>query len=211
MVVSHDHPEHFYGVQSFAGPGVEIIAHPNSVAVYNGENTTRRLEQRRQDLFPWVSEYTHLMLATRPAKISPTQNETFMPGRYSFTLIDGLGAHAPDDMMMRVQELGLLLAGDLFFTGRVPFVGEAGPNLWLKALDRRSETPPKVAIPGHGAVSYAPDKDLTLTRRYLTYLSEKMATAEANVQRPERRERQPAAKIAPTARGLNPVWRFERC
>lgn len=182
VVVSHYHADHFYGVQSFAGPGVEIIAHPNAVAVFNSENTTLRLEQRREDLFPWVSEYTHLTLAQRQAKITPTKNETFKLGRYSFTLIDGLGAHAPDDMMMRVEELGVLFTGDLFFTGRVPYVGEADPKIWLKALDRMSETPPKVAIPGHGAVSYAPEKDITLTRRYLTYLAEQMAAAVANMQ-----------------------------
>jgi len=182
VVVSHYHADHFYGIQSFAGPGVEIIAHPTSVVVFKGDNTTRRLEQRRQDLFPWVSEDTHLMLASRMAKITPTQNETFKLGRYSFTLIDGLGAHAPDDMMMRVEELGVLFTGDLFFTGRVPFVGDADPKLWLKGLTRMTETPPKVAIPGHGAVSYAPEKDIELTRRYLTYLSEKMAEAVANMQ-----------------------------
>lgn len=182
IVVSHYHADHFYGIQSFMAPGVQVIAHPNATQVFNGENTQKRLEQRRQDLFPWVSEDTHLMLAPRQAKITPTQNETFKLGRYSFTLIDGLGAHAPDDMMMRVDELGVVFAGDLFFTGRVPFVGDADPKVWLAALGRMSETPPKVAIPGHGAVSYAPAKDIELTRRYLSYLSERMAKAVAEMQ-----------------------------
>ncbi len=182
VVVSHYHADHFYGIQAFAGPGVEIIAHPNSVAVFNGENTQRRLEERRQDLFPWVNDETHLILAPRMAKITPTQNETFQLGRYHFTLIDALGAHAPDEMMMRVEELGVMFAGDLFFTGRLPFVGDADPKVWLAALDRMSEKPPKIAIPGHGAVSYEPDKDLGLTHRYLTYLAAQMAIAVANLQ-----------------------------
>lgn len=182
VVVSHYHADHFYGIQAFAGPGVDIIAHPNSPAVFNSENTQRRLEERRQDLFPWVSEQTHLVAPTRLAKITPTQNETFQLGRYHFTLIDALGAHAPDEMMMRVEELGVVFAGDLFFTGRVPFVGDADPKVWLAALDHMSEKPPKIAIPGHGAVSYEPDKDLGLTHRYLGYLATQMAAAVAKMQ-----------------------------
>ncbi|MGA1473018.1 MAG: MBL fold metallo-hydrolase [Burkholderiaceae bacterium] len=97
-------------------------------------------------------------------------------------LENGLGAHAPDDMMMRVEELSLVFAGDLFFTGRVPFVGNAHPGLWLKALNRMAEKPPKVAIPGHGKISTAPQDDLELTRRYLDHLWKVMTEAVANLQ-----------------------------
>jgi len=182
VVVSHYHADHFYGIQAFADPGVEIIAHPKAEQVFNDANTANRLAQRKQDLFPWVSDETRLTLAGRKAKVGPGQNETFQVGRYHFTLIDGLGAHAPDDLMMRVDELSAVFAGDLFFTGRVPFVGSANPRIWLAALDRMAEKPPKIAIPGHGAVSYQPQKDLDLTRRYLAHLSKSMANAVANMQ-----------------------------
>lgn len=182
VVVSHYHADHFYGIQAFQGPGVEIIAHPNAEQVFKDANTQNRLAQRQQDLFPWVSEDTRLVLAARKAKVAPGQNETFQLGRHRFTLIDGLGAHAPDDLMMRVDNLGVVFAGDLFFTGRVPFVGSANPRVWLAALDRMAEQPPKVAIPGHGAISHQPQKDLDLTRRYLDFLSKQMAQAVANLQ-----------------------------
>ena len=182
VVVSHYHADHFYGIQAFQGPGVEIIAHPNAEQVFKDANTQNRLAQRQQDLFPWVNEDTRLVLAARKAKVAPGQNETFQLGRHRFTLIDGLGAHAPDDLMMRVDNLGVVFAGDLFFTGRVPFVGSANPRVWLAALDRMAEQPPKVAIPGHGAISHQPQKDLDLTRRYLDFLSKQMAQAVANLQ-----------------------------
>jgi len=182
VVVSHYHADHFYGIQSFMGPGIEVVAHPMAKNVFNDANTKARLEQRRNDLFPWVNEDTKLVLAARQAKVSASQNESFKLGRYTFTLIDGLGAHAPDDLMMRVDELGLVFAGDLFFTGRVPFVGNAHPGLWLKALNRMAETPPKVAVPGHGKISTAPEKDLELTRRYLDHLWKVMTEAVANLQ-----------------------------
>ncbi len=182
VVVSHYHADHFYGLQSFMGPDVQVIAHPMAKNVFNDANTQARLEQRRNDLFPWVNEETKLVLAPRTAKVSATQNESFKLGRYTFTLIDGLSAHAPDDLMMRVEDLGLIFAGDLFFTGRVPFVGNAHPGLWLKALNRMAETPPKVAIPGHGKISTAPQNDLELTRRYLDHLWKVMTEAVANLQ-----------------------------
>ena len=34
VVVSHYHADHFYGIQAFQGPGVEIIAHPNAEQVF---------------------------------------------------------------------------------------------------------------------------------------------------------------------------------
>jgi len=182
VVVSHYHADHFYGIQAFEGKDIEIIAHPKADEVFNEANTKSRLAQRKQDLFPWVNEDTKLVLAARKAKVAPGKNETFKLGRYSFTLIDGLGAHAPDDLMMRVDELGVVFAGDLFFTGRVPFVGNANPRIWLAALNRMAEKPPKIAIPGHGAVSHDPQKDLDLTRRYLDFLSKEMAKAVANLQ-----------------------------
>jgi glyoxylase-like metal-dependent hydrolase (beta-lactamase superfamily II) len=181
VVVSHYHADHFYGLQAFADPGVDIICHPNCKAVFDDENTQRRLEQRRNDLFPWVNEQTQLILAPHVAKVSPTHDDHFKLGRYTFTLIDGRGGHAPDDMMMRVEELDVLFTGDLFFTGRVPFVGNADPTVWLAAISRMAEKPPKVAIPGHGAISYDPLKDINLTRNYLTYLREQMRKAVADM------------------------------
>lgn len=182
VVISHYHADHFYGIQAFQGPGVEVIAHPEADQVFKDTNTQNRLAQRRQDLFPWVNENTQLVLAARKAKVAPGQSETFQLGRHRFTLIDGLGAHAPDDLMMRVDTLGVVFAGDLFFTGRVPFVGSANPRVWLAALERMAEQPPRVAIPGHGAISHQPQKDLDLTRRYLGFLSQQMAHAVANLQ-----------------------------
>lgn len=45
-----------------------------------------------------------------------------------------------------------------------------------------AEKPPRIAIPGHGAVSLDPQRDLDLTRRYLAHLSKSIADAVANMQ-----------------------------
>lgn len=182
VVISHYHADHFYGLQSLLGPGVDVIAHPKAMEVFQSDNTPRRLEQRRQDLFPWVNDKTRLIPPTRVAKVNGQQSEQIKLGRYHFTLLDGRSGHAEDDLMMRVDELGVLFTGDLFFTGRLPFVGNADPKDWLRAIENMMSQTPKVAIPGHGPISRDPGKDIDLTQKYLRFLSQAMAKAVAEMQ-----------------------------
>lgn len=182
VVISHYHADHFYGLQNLLGPGVEVIAHPKALEVFNSDNTPRRLEQRKQDLFPWVNDKTRLVPPTRTAKVSGQQSEQIQLGRYHFTLLDGRSGHAEDDLMMRVDELGVLFTGDLFFTGRLPFVGNADPKDWLRAIENMMLQTPKVAIPGHGPISRDPAKDIDLTQKYLRFLAQAMAKAVAEMQ-----------------------------
>ena len=43
VVVSHYHADHFYGIQSFVSPDVQVIAHPMAKNVFNDPNTQARL------------------------------------------------------------------------------------------------------------------------------------------------------------------------
>jgi glyoxylase-like metal-dependent hydrolase (beta-lactamase superfamily II) len=76
-----------------------------------------------------------------------------------------------------VREEGLLFSGDIMFTGRIPFVGEADSKQWLATMDRLLALKPKAMVPGHGKVSTDPRSDLALTRDYLRYLRETMGKA----------------------------------
>ena len=79
--------------------------------------------------------------------------------------------------MMKVSPDGVLFSGDLLFTGRIPFVGEADSKRWLASIERLLAFHPRVMVPGHGEASTHPDTDLTLTRDYLLYLREVMKRA----------------------------------
>ena len=83
---------------------------------------------------------------------------------------------------MLVREDRVLYAGDLVFKGRVPFVGDADSRAWLGSLDKLIALKPRVLVPGHGAASFAPAKDLALTRGYLIYLRQEMGEAVANLE-----------------------------
>jgi glyoxylase-like metal-dependent hydrolase (beta-lactamase superfamily II) len=71
----------------------------------------------------------------------------------------------------------VLFTGDLYFSGRIPFVVGADTRAWLRALDRMVAIAPRMAVPGHGAASADVARDLAMTRDYLRYLRQVMGKA----------------------------------
>lgn len=180
VVVSHYHADHFYGLQAFKQQGAEIWAHGAGKATLSSEFTQTRLAERRQSLAPWVDGATRLLPADRWLEFGADKQLKFELGGTCFTLLDAGGAHSPEDLMLYVEDAQVLFAGDLFFTGRIPFVGEADSKAWLQAL-ARFPAGPKVVVPGHGPASANPQADLALTTSYLLYLREQMGKAVADM------------------------------
>ncbi|KQX02144.1 MBL fold metallo-hydrolase [Massilia sp. Root418] len=181
VVLSHYHADHFYGLQALKQQGAEIWAHGAGKATLASEFTQTRLAERRVSLAPWVDGATRLLPADRWLEFGKDKQLKFELGGMHFTLLDVGGAHSPEDLMLYVEEAQVLFAGDLFFTGRIPFVGDADSKAWLQAL-ARFPTGPKVVIPGHGPASTTPQADLALTTSYLLYLREQMGKAVADMQ-----------------------------
>ena len=177
VVVSHYHADHIYGLQAFKALGAEVWANKRAAIYLASDIARQRLAQRQEELFPWVNEDTHLVAPDRPLDAG----EAFERGGVRFRLIDAHGAHAPDDMMLLVENDRVLFSGDLFFDGRVPFVGDANTRQWLKALDSMLDTQPKVVVPGHGHASKTPQNGITLTRDYLLDLRRQMGDAVADL------------------------------
>ena len=181
IIVSHYHADHFYGVQSLINDGAAIWAHRSGQATLQSDLTMSRLAERRTSLAPWVDQHTRLLPATRWLDFGPDRMLKFALGGVRFRVIDAGGAHSPEDLMLLVEDDRVLFAGDLFFTGRLPFVGEADSRAWLHTLDRINEYKPRVMVPGHGAASTSAEADLALTRNYLLFLREQMGKAVADM------------------------------
>lgn len=177
VVISHFHADHFYGLQALAGPGVEIWAHAKGQEALGSPFTADRLEQRRRDLWPDVDQDTKLIGATRWLDFPASGEIPFERGGVRFRLIDVSGAHSPEDIMLWVDNDRVLLAGDLYFSGRIPFVGNADSKAWLAAMDRIGPLKPRMVVPGHGHASSNPQPDIDLTRAYLNFLREQMGKA----------------------------------
>ncbi|WP_233575887.1 MBL fold metallo-hydrolase [Noviherbaspirillum saxi] len=177
VIISHYHADHFYGLQALKTQGAEVWAHENGRSSVSSDAAAARLAERRVSLSPWVNGKTKLIPADRWIRFPETKQIAFDMGGVRFRLIDSNGAHTAEDIMLYVEGEGVLFAGDLFFTGRLPFVGEANSKLWLETLDRMLEVRPSIVIPGHGEASRRPLDDMKLTRDYLMFLRQEMGSA----------------------------------
>jgi glyoxylase-like metal-dependent hydrolase (beta-lactamase superfamily II) len=174
VIVTHYHADHIYGLQVFKAAGATLLAHDAARLYLNSETAQQRLQASRKELAPWIDEKTQLMPADRWLDADETRLQV---GSVEIVIRHVGPAHTPEDLVVFVPQTGVLFAGDLFFRGRVPFVGQADSRLWIKSLDRMIDFKPGLVIPGHGPVSTDPMADLQLTRDYLLYLRRKMGEA----------------------------------
>lgn len=177
VIVSHYHADHVYGLQVFKAAGADIWARDEGKQYLVSDLARDRLAQRRQDLSPWVNDRTHLVPADRWLSFHNEEPIRFELGGMRFQLINGGDSHTPGDLMLSVPDEGVLFAGDLFFTGRLPFVVDGNTREWLKALGRLEQSAPLIVVPGHGPASLDAAKDLAITRQYLEFLRERMGHA----------------------------------
>lgn len=182
VIVSHYHADHIHGLQVFKAAGAEIWAREEGQEYLGSELARERLEQRRRDLAPWVNSDTRLVPADRWISFKDAAAHRFEMGGMRFELLDGRNAHARGDLMLSVIDEQVLFAGDLFFSGRLPFVVDGNTRAWLDALGRIEGAHAKAVIPGHGPVSREVRRDLELTRTYLEFLRAHMGAAVAELE-----------------------------
>ncbi|MDZ7753416.1 MAG: MBL fold metallo-hydrolase [Gammaproteobacteria bacterium] len=186
VIVSHYHADHIYGLQAFK----EHAAHARAwaqrgaldyvggaAASNQGENARRRLEQRREALFPWVDENTYVVAPD----LTFEKSLLFRLGGLTFEVRHMGPAHAPGDAALLVQEHGVLFSGDVIYGGRIPFLDspETDIDQWLAGLDYIAGLGDEVRyiIPGHGGASQNPQQAVAATRDYITYVRHAMAAA----------------------------------
>ena len=173
VIVTHYHADHFYGLKALKDVGAQVWAHRAALEYLDSGEAAKRREQRAKDLFPWIDESMHFVRADRWLDA----DTSFTLGGVRFDIYWFGPAHSPEDLVIAVPGEGVIFCGDLFFTGRIPFVGEADSKAWLQRIDRLIELKPRLMVPGHGEASREPAKDLVLTRDYLTFLRAAMGKA----------------------------------
>jgi glyoxylase-like metal-dependent hydrolase (beta-lactamase superfamily II) len=179
VIVTHYHADHIYGLQAFKAAGATILAHAEGREYLNSDTAQKRLESSRADLAPWVDERTRLV----PADRWLGQDETRLRVGSDDFVIRRVGpAHTREDVVVWVPKAGVLFSGDLFFRGRIPFVGQADSRLWIASLERLIDYKPRLVLPGHGPASTDPLADLAMTRDYLLYLRATMGAAAHNLE-----------------------------
>jgi len=178
VVVTHYHADHVYGLQVFKDLGATVTAHQDGRAYLHSDTAALRLQASRQELAPWIDERTRLVPADRWIA-APT---TITLGGVQILLQPAGPAHTAEDLVVLLPQQGVLIAGDLVFRGRVPFVGQADSGRWIEALNRLLTHQVHTIVPGHGPVSTSAAADLTLTRDYLQHLRQTMGDAARNLE-----------------------------
>ena len=173
LIVTHYHADHVLGLQYFKGLGAEVIAPSGAEKYLESPAAQERLEERRFSLEPWVNEDTHLVW---PDRYVDSSLELMVGGvKFRMTVIGD--AHSDADMTVYVENDRVLYSGDVIFEGRVPFLGSANTQLWLKVLDEMNSTELAALVSGHGAYQQAPVTAVGMTYRYLATLRETLGAA----------------------------------
>jgi glyoxylase-like metal-dependent hydrolase (beta-lactamase superfamily II) len=178
VIVTHYHADHIYGLQAFQAAGATVLAHAAGREYLNSDTASNRLQASRQELAPWIDAQTRLVGADRWLKEGETRLQL---GSFEVQVRHVGPAHTGEDLVVFVPKLGVLFSGDLFFRGRIPFVGQADSRRWIASLDRLIDYQPRIVVPGHGPVSTDPLADLVLTRDYLVHLRKTMGEAARNL------------------------------
>ena len=178
VVITHYHADHVYGLQVFKELGATLTGHAAGQAYLHSEAAAQRLQASREELAPWVNADTKLVAAERWV----SEPLRFFMGAVDVHLLPAGPAHTPEDLVVWLPQQGVLIAGDLVFRGRLPFVGQANSRRWVQALDRLAAFKPRLIVPGHGPASKSAESDLLLTRDYLQYLRQAMGEAARNLE-----------------------------
>ena len=175
VIVSHYHADHIYGLQVFEDLNAEILAPAGSEKYLDSKHAMERLEDRRFTLDPWVNEDTRLVYPDQYMG----EGMHFQLGDVEFVVTVVGNAHSDGDLVLYVEPDRVLFSGDIIFEGRVPFLGDSNTRHWVQILERMEKERLVALVPGHGGVAEKPNEAISLTRRYLVYLREKMGQAVA--------------------------------
>lgn len=145
VVVSHYHPDHFYGLSAFKGLPVVILAHAQAYEYLSDPSSTYALELRRQNMGK-LMEGTSLV----PPHVGIMGPVVLRLGGQTFEIKQLCPAHHPGDIIAWMPSKRVLFAGDLVFTGRVPFLGDANTKLLISCLEELLKYEPEYLLPGHG-------------------------------------------------------------
>ena len=173
IYISHYHADHMYGTQAFAGTGAEIVASDGAKRYLEGEVAQQRLDERRVSLSPWVDGNTRVV---QPDRFLQGEERLTMGG-VDIRVVDVGSAHSEGDLILYVENDGVLFSGDIIFENRIPFLGTSSSAEWLALLEQMQQTDVKAIVPGHGSASSNPQEIVSLTRNYLAFVRDAMKQA----------------------------------
>jgi glyoxylase-like metal-dependent hydrolase (beta-lactamase superfamily II) len=172
LTLTHFHPEHGFGAQSFQGEA-EIV--------YNRAQAEELAADGQEfvELFatfgPEVAERLEGVRLVRPDTTYEGRTELDLGGRRALLQEFG-GAHTRGDQVVLLPDEGVLFAGDLVENRFFPIVfGVASGPAWIETLSRLERLGASTVVPGHGEV--AGPELMAQQRDYLIEVRDAVAAA----------------------------------
>jgi glyoxylase-like metal-dependent hydrolase (beta-lactamase superfamily II) len=166
-IITHYHPDHWYGARTYKELGAKIIAHKRLLEFYqSGEaNTVLNANKER---FKGLFENVVLV----PPNMVVEDRLTLKVGGVTFEILSMAPAHTDNDLVVYMPSQKVLFTGDLVYQNRIPFMGDrsASSKGLIKALERIKSMDAKLLLGGHNEPMDKSAVDFTLG--YVKFLRE---------------------------------------
>ena len=203
VTLTHFHPEHGYGAQSFAGEADLVVNRAQA-------DELRAKGDAYLAMFrtfgPAVEAALEGVELVEPQRTYEGSTSLDLGGRSVRLREVGL-AHTAGDQTVLVEDEGVLFAGDLVEAGGFPIFPYFPPDdvdvdgsAWIRVLGELERHAPRLVVPGHGPIG---DASLIATqRRFMeTMRDETFALADAGTSADDA-----VAALDPKLQALHPDW-----
>jgi len=153
------HPDYFLGNQAFAD--VPRLATPATA-----EGMQREAKAYEDNLYRLCGDWMKGTEAVLPNAVLPLG--TVRIGQRELEIRE-LRGHTDSDAVLIDRTSGVVFAGGLVFSQRIPTTPHAQIGQWLASLDVLAGVPFEVLVPSHGPVR-ADGEAIAMTRRYLQWI-----------------------------------------
>jgi cyclase len=148
LVLTHAHIDHVGGSRAF--PNAAVLGSPQTSELLDG---AMPLAAYKAFMPAFDDEFDELgELGTRPVTHLVT-DAAQLTARVEVLPANG---HTDGDLMVLVDDVDVLFAGDLCFFGVTPLAFQGNPATWAQVLDILPELASQI-VPGHGPVGGAPE------------------------------------------------------
>ena len=173
-IVTHHHPDHAFGIQSFKKDNTNVYMHPESRSLLANEGPILLGFLETLIGANWITGTK----IDRPTHLIRTEKSIDVGGRI-IKILPFASGHTPGDLVVYDQDTRALFVGDLVFHGRAATVPHANISIWLDHLDVLIKIDWDKLVPGHGPIvtDQIPFEEL---RSYLYFLEQ---TATESVER----------------------------
>ncbi len=146
IINTHYHGDHTFGNQVFE-ESKTIIAHENVRKMLQGQNGQNHLAFFKTFGLSGMDEVQIVL----PNMIYKKRMEIYQ-GAYHLQLLHLGKGHTDGDTVVYLEELKLVITGDLVFADTIPYAGDGYIDSWIASLHTLHNYDIEIVVPGHGEV-----------------------------------------------------------